>query len=83
MQLPVFTSEKTSGQVSAAFSPALAGGGGGGGFLPPPSEIFAITPTFLELATRNLAYLILHHFDIDGANFVKIGVNFLEKMAFL
>ena len=49
---------------------------------PPPSGIFAITPTFLELTTRNLAYLTLHQFVIDGANFVKIGWEFLEKMTF-
>ena len=53
--------------------PALAGGG---------VLTFATTPTFLELATRNFAYRILHQFDIDGANFVKIGKKRFEKITF-
>ena len=56
--------------------PPLAGGGA---FYALPSEIFAIIPTFLELATKNWSYLIPHQFYIDGANFVKIGYIFLKR----
>ena len=45
-------------------------------FAPTPSGVFAITPTFLQLATHNLAYLILHQFGIAGANFGNIGLKF-------
>ena len=50
---------------------------------PPPSGVFVITPKPLQLATRNLAYLILHQLDIEGANFVKIGLQFSYKMTYV
>ena len=59
--------KKTHGQYGHAsfdvkinisqLNPALADMGS---FFHSPSGIFKITPTFLELATRNVAYLILH-----------------------
>ena len=62
-------------------NPALAEGGGGRGvFRPPHLRDFTISPAFfLELAAQNLAYVILHQCDNDGASFVKIGYIFLKK----
>ena len=76
---PFFTG--ISNNHDLTFNPRLAGGRQN---LPPaPSWFSRITPKPLQISTQNLAYLILHQFDIEWPNFVEISENFFEKLIFV